>query len=68
MLDIATDSAQAFWSLLLPVGLSGGALQHMKPARNNDDDGEDEDEDIDMNNGTDNTQVLPSSHPNKFLG
>jgi DCN1-like protein 1/2 len=37
---LATDTAQAFWALLLPHGLKGGALSHVHST--------DEDEDDDM--------------------
>ena len=35
---LATDTAQAFWALLLPHGLQGGALSHVDSKDGDDDD------------------------------
>jgi len=39
-LTLALESAKAFWQLLLPLGLQGGALSHTIPS-DSDEDGED---------------------------
>lgn len=41
---VGLDMAQAFWALLLPLGLQGGALAHIVP-RPADSEGEYDDED-----------------------
>jgi hypothetical protein len=40
----AIDTAIAFWGLLLPAGLEGGALSHIRRSGNDDDDDDDTDE------------------------
>jgi len=45
--SLGLETAQAYWSLLLPYGLEQGALSHVAAPRDDDDD-DDDDEDVEM--------------------
>lgn len=52
-MTIATDTAQAFWGLLLPHGVHGGALAHVEEDEDNDDDDDESmaDDDVGLTQG-----------------